>query len=109
MHRPLRERLHRLEPYRALVARRNALAEPPAELRLVSAGEGEMATKGPPTSRDGILVGRAGVVGNLQPTLALTGITQDIDIRTLVESVVKRLCAWRREEVVDVGEALAGR
>ena len=75
----------------------------------MSAGEGEMATKGPPTSGNGILVRRAGIVGNLQPALALIGIMQDIDVRTLVESMVKRLCAWRREEVVDVGEALAGR
>ena len=58
-----------------------------------------------PTSIKCILKGRSGVIGDLNPGLALGSIVVDVEIRALVESMMDRLGSRLCEIGMDVREA----
>lgn len=58
------------------------------------------------TASKGILLWRAGVVGNLYTPALSYGVVVQVDIGALVEAVVRGLLGWRGDVVVDVCEAV---
>jgi hypothetical protein len=56
---------------------------------------------------EGILIWSSRVVGDLDPRFVLRGIVVDVEIRTLIKSVMKGLGSWCSEIVMNVGKAMA--
>lgn len=69
---------------------------------LVGVGDGSGIKK----AVKGVLALGAGIVGNLDARAALLRILKEIDVRALVEAVVRRVVGLRAVEVMDVSEAL---